>query len=223
MDDTEGFQCLGHSNWTICSPLSYFCFQVFTTFSPSHWEANSYYPRGPIMGKGKSHNPKTEWDSGFWVLGAFILDHLHHFKPIYSWTFLNFFTFILESQFLLPQRANNGSWENFPFPNMDDTEGFQCLGHSNWSICSPLRPFCSESFQTFSLSYWGANSYYPRGANNGKERFIQLQNWMGEGVFSAWGIQTGPLAALCTSHILKLFHLFHLHTGRPILITPEGQ
>ena len=39
----------------------------------------------------------------------------------------------------------------------------------------------------------------------------------------AWGIQTGPFAALCTSHILKLFHLFHLHTGRPFLITPEGQ
>ena len=56
-------------------------------------------------------------------------------------------------------------WElgEFPFPNLDDTEGFQCLGHSNWTICSPLSPFCSENFPTFSLSYWGAHSYYPRG------------------------------------------------------------
>ena len=61
--------------------------------------------------------------------------------------FSNFFTFILGSPFLLPMRLG----------------GFQCLGHSNWTICSPLSPFCSEIFPTFSLSYWGANSYYPRG------------------------------------------------------------
>ena len=46
LDETEGFQCLGHSNWTICSPLSPFCFRRFSTFSPSYWEANSYYPEG---------------------------------------------------------------------------------------------------------------------------------------------------------------------------------
>ena len=40
---------------------------------------------------------------------------------------------------------------------MDETEGFQCLGLSNWTICSPLSQFCSEIFSTFSLSYWGAN------------------------------------------------------------------
>ena len=56
-------------------------------------------------------------------------------------------------------------WElgEFPFLIMDETEGIQCLGPSNWTICSPLSPFCSEIFPTFSLSYWGANSYYPRG------------------------------------------------------------
>ena len=56
----------------------------------------------------------------------------------------------------------------FPFPIKDKTEGFQCLGHSNWIICSPLSPFCSENFPTFSLSYWGANSSYPRGLIMGK-------------------------------------------------------
>ena len=29
MDETEGFQCLGQSNWTICSPLSQFCSEIF--------------------------------------------------------------------------------------------------------------------------------------------------------------------------------------------------
>ena len=47
--------------------------------------------------------------------GAFKLDHLQPFKPLLFWKISNSFTFILGSQFLLPQRANNGSWENFPF------------------------------------------------------------------------------------------------------------
>ena len=60
LDETEGFGCLGHSNWTICSPLSPFCAKIFSSFSPSYWEANSYYPRGLIMGKGDSSNFKME-------------------------------------------------------------------------------------------------------------------------------------------------------------------
>ena len=40
--------------------------------------------------------------------------------------------------------------------------------------------------------------------------------------FSAWGIQTGPLAALLATFVLENFQLFHFHTGKPILITPEG-
>ena len=58
-----------------------------------------------------------------------------------------------------------------PTPKMDETEGFQCLGHSNWTICSPLSPFCSERFASFGLSYWEANSYYPKRANNGKRGY----------------------------------------------------
>ena len=59
-DLREGFKLLGHSNWTIYSPLSPFCSRRFSTFSPSYWEANSYYPRGLIMGKGDSSNFKIE-------------------------------------------------------------------------------------------------------------------------------------------------------------------
>ena len=137
LDETEGFGCLGHSNWTICSPMSPFSSKRFSTFSLSYWEANSYYPRGPIMEKGNSCNFKIGWDRGLSVPGAFKLDHLQPFEPILSQKIFNFFTFILGGQFLLPQRANNGKWG-----------------------------------------------------------FIQLHNWMRQGVFSAWGIQTGPFAAL---------------------------
>ena len=46
-------------------------------------------------------------------------------------------------------------------PKLDETGGFQCLGHSNWTICSPLNPFCSKTFLLFTPSYWGAHSNYP--------------------------------------------------------------
>ena len=97
-----------HSNRTIFSPLRQSCPENFPHFSLSYWGANSYYPRGPIMGKENSHNPRKEWESGFSVLGAFKLDHLHPFKPLLFWKISNFFTFVLGGQFLLPQRANKG-------------------------------------------------------------------------------------------------------------------
>ena len=85
----------------------------------------------------------------------------------------------------------------------------------------PIKPLFLPYFCNFFTSIPGVTSYYPE-----VEEFIQPQNWMRQRGFGAWGIQTGPFAALCTSHFLKLFHHFHLlhfHTGRPILITPEGQ
>ena len=39
--------------------------------------------------------------------GTFKLDHLQPCKPLLFWNFSNFFTFILGSQFLLPQRPAN--------------------------------------------------------------------------------------------------------------------
>ena len=108
MDETEGFQYLEHQNCTICIPLNPSCLWNFPTFSLSYWEANSYYPRGPIIRKENSSNLKSGWDRGFSVPGAFKLDHLHPFKPLLFWKFSKFFTFILGGQFLLPQRANNG-------------------------------------------------------------------------------------------------------------------
>ena len=84
LDETEGFGCLGHSNWTICSPLHLSHSQIIPSFSPSYWGAHSYYPRGPIIRKGNSPNSKIGLDRGDWVPGAFKLDHLKLFKPLLS-------------------------------------------------------------------------------------------------------------------------------------------
>ena len=73
-----------------------------------------------------------------------------------------------------PQSYPHWERENLPTSNIGDSGGFQCLGPSNWTICSPLSQFHSEHFQTLSLSYWGANSYYPRGLIMGKGKFFQL-------------------------------------------------
>ena len=99
--ETEGFRCLRHSNWNICIPLNPFCSNDFPSFSLSYWEANSYYSRGPIMGKGNSSNPKSEWDRGFSVPGAFKLDHLQPLKAPFVLKIFHHFHFHTESPILI--------------------------------------------------------------------------------------------------------------------------
>ena len=50
----DGFMRTG----TFCIHLRPFCLTKFSTFSPSYWEPNSYYPRGLICRKGNSSNFK---------------------------------------------------------------------------------------------------------------------------------------------------------------------
>ena len=40
--------------------------------------------------------------------------------------------------------------------------GAQCLGHSNWIICSLLSQFCSEMFPTFDFHTLEANFFIPQ-------------------------------------------------------------
>ena len=117
-----------------------------------------------VAQNGESFNFKIGWDMVFPVPGTFKLDQMQLIKPLLFWYFCIFFTFILGSQFLLPQWANNGKRE-----------------HSH------------------------------------------PQKIMRQWVFGAWGIQIGPFAAIWAHFVPQNCQLFHFHTGRPILITPEGQ
>ena len=38
-----------------------------------------------------------------------------------------------------------GKWNS---PNLSETQGFQCLAHSNWTLCSLLSQFCFLNFPT---------------------------------------------------------------------------
>ena len=147
-----------------------------------------------------SSDPKTGWDRGFSPPGAFKLDHLQFIKPLLFWKVSIFFTFILGGQFLLPQCTNNGKRGIHPTLKVDEAECFHCLGHSNWTICSPFSPFCSENFPPFSPSYWGANSYYPRGSIMGKGNSPNPKSGQDRGL-SMHGT----------------FKLDHLHPFKPLL------
>ena len=164
MDETESFQCLGHSNWTICITLNHFCPGEFPTFSLSYWEANFYYPRGLIMGKWNSSNPKSEWDRGFSVPGTSKLDHLHPFEPLLSWKISNFFTFILGGQFLLPQRPNNGKGEFFQLQKWMRQRDFSAWDIQTGPFAALWAHFVLKDFQLFCF-------------HTGRSIFITAEGW----------------------------------------------
>ena len=145
--ETPEFLYLGNSNWTICSLLSWFCFEIFLPSWSLYWELPfpiSYYPRERKMRKRDS--PKSGWDTGVSVLGEFKLDLLQPVKLILLQDFPNFLIFILGLPFLItPER---GKWEKGNHPSIDGTQGFQCLGHSNWTICSLSSKLFFKMFPT---------------------------------------------------------------------------
>ena len=158
------YWCLGYSNWAISTPLHLSHSEIIPSFSPSYWEANSYYPRGPIMGKGNSSNFKIGWDRGVWVPRAFKLDHFQPIEPILFRNIFNFFTFILGGLFLLPQRPIMGKGNSSNFKTEWDRR-FSVPGAFKLDHLQPIEPILFQ----------------------------------------------------------KIFNFLHFHTGRPILITPEGQ
>ena len=119
--------------------------------------------------------------------GAFKLDHLQPFKSILFRKFLSCVIFILGGQFLLPQRANNEK-RRISELQKNETEWFQCLEHSNWTIYNSLSPFCSRNFPFVSSLYWEASPYYPRGLIMRKGKSSDSERMRQNG-YSAWCIQ----------------------------------
>ena len=162
-EDIKGHKWLLHSNWTICSPLSPFCSQIFPTFWLSYWGAQSYYPRGPIMRKGDSHNFRKGWGRWFSMPWAFKLNHLHPVEPLLFWNFSNFFIFILESPILLPQRANNGKGEFIQLQKWMRQRVFSACGIQTGPFASCWATFVLKFFQLFHLHTGEPNLITPGG------------------------------------------------------------
>ena len=195
MDETQGFQYLGHSNWAICSPLSQFCSENFPTFSLSYWEANSYYPR-----ERKAENEKrvfttrNGWDTGVSVPGAFKLGHVQPFKPILLRNFSNFFSFILGGQLLLPQREEDWKRKRGIHQEWMRDRG-SVPGAFKLDHLQQIKPILFPKFSNFFTIILGGQFLLPHRGEGWKWENGNLPTRVKQRVFSAWGIQFGPLAA----------------------------
>ena len=90
MNRTERLQCLETFKMVHLQPVEPILLPNLTTFPPSNLGAHSYYPKGPIIRKGKSSNFRNEGEGEFPVLGSLKMDRLH---PVELNLFLNFFIF----------------------------------------------------------------------------------------------------------------------------------
>ena len=123
-------RCLMQSSWRNCKPSSQFCFPNFSTFSLSCWEAILITPEREAW----------KWERGIfqtrvdWVPGAFKLDHLQPFEPIFSQIVQLFPLSCREVKFLLLKGE------------FSQPEWIGCLGHSSWTICNQLSQFCCSNF-----------------------------------------------------------------------------
>ena len=119
-------------------PLLFWKFSIFFTFILG---GQFLLPQRANIGKREFFQPQHLWDRGFSVPWALKLDHLHPFKPLLFWKFSIFFTFILGSLFLLPQRTNNWKREFTQLQKWMRQKVFSALGNQ-------IGPFaaCSAAF-----------------------------------------------------------------------------
>ena len=89
---------------------------------------------------GKRDSSKSGCDTGVSDPGAFKLDHLQPVQLILFHEISNFLPFILGSPIpYYPRERKEGRgrgriWEKEIPPNVNETQGFLYLGHSNWTI-----------------------------------------------------------------------------------------
>ena len=116
----KGFECLGHSNWTICRFVSSFCPQFF----PPFYTASHIKPNVPIT-KGFECLGHLNWTICrlvSWFCPQF-------FPPFYTASHNKPIVPILITQERGWQKTRKGN-----SPKLDEKHGFECLGHSNWTI-----------------------------------------------------------------------------------------
>ena len=134
----------------------------------------------------KRESPNNWSDTEVSVPGAFELDHLQPVKLNLSLNFSTILIFILGIPFLItPERVK---WEKGNHPTIDQIQRFQCLGHSNWTICSLLSWFCHLIFPSSWSLYWGVQFFITpesgreEAAGDGNEKRDSPKIWWDTGV-----------------------------------------
>ena len=207
-DQTQGFQYLGHSNWTICSRLSWFCPKTFPL--PDLY---TLYPRELKMRRRES--PKSGWHTGVSVSGRS------------NWTICSLLRWFCGKKFpslylsywglLFLITAERGRKETAGDENgkMGITQKWMTSkGFSMWSIRTGLFAACwtdfvPKFFHLFSQPPIINQFLLPqRGRSRGwKWEKETLPKWMRHRGFWPWGIQTGPFAVWWTDFVQKKFGL----------------
>ena len=116
---------------------------------------------------GKRESPKSVWNTGVSVFGAFKLDQLQPAKLTLLQTISTFLTFILEAPITRERERKKGSsrgwkWGKGNHPKVDETQGFLYLRHLNWTICGLLSWLCYKQFLLSWPLYWGSHFLLPQ-------------------------------------------------------------
>ena len=78
--------------------------------------------------------------------GAFKLDHLQPFAQILFYQILQLFHFHAGRTILITPENGGLEMGKWISPNLGQAEDFECLGHSNWTICTN---FISQILQLY--------------------------------------------------------------------------
>ena len=186
------------------------------------------------MTKGNSPNCRNEWYSRFPVPGAFKLDHL--LAANFVLKIFNFSHLYTGRPILFTQEGL--LWERgiLPIPEMNETVGFQCLGHSNWPFTAFKAYFFTIKFQFVSPLYWEPKRVSSNSKGYRSDEHVQgisdhvgrPEGWRPE--FELWKVRTllkvtQKMSVRSNSLILKLTHSTHYAkiTHREIRLTPLFQ
>ena len=126
----RGFSAWGIQIGSFASGWAPFVLKCFKLFHLHTGEANSYYPRGPIMGKGNFcilHNWRRQWvlsawginPGPFWASWPKILPKIFGLLYVYTWG----------SLILLPQKTEKGRrrWKSQKVSHPSTNRAQQCL------------------------------------------------------------------------------------------------
>ena len=149
--------------------------------------------------------------------------HTGTFAVYFLTFFSNYFTFILGSPFLLPQRANNQKREFSKLQRWMKQRGFSARGIQTGPFASCWVTFLQTNFQLFPLSYWGAHSYYRRGPIIRKGNSPNSRDGWNRGVSVHGAFKQGHLHPVESLLFIYFCNFYTFILGGPFLITPEGQ
>ena len=133
VDESPGFLYLRHSNWTICSLLSFFCSKKFPSSWSLYWELPFLIT--PEKGKWEKGNlPKLDYTQGFLYLRHLNWTICSKLSLFCSKIFPSSWYLYWELPFLITPEPDRGKWEKWNHPKLDETQRFLDMGPSNWTI-----------------------------------------------------------------------------------------